>query len=156
MSSLEEPLGLDKLPSMCTIDRIQRFSSAACRPRVDNLGMGNCWIEGRSCSTSNSCEWVKNCNLLQVKTDAYIFSSFYLFCSSYIFLSLPSHIIYPISAYFIHNVTLSLSLVQWRQWRVYSRDIPVEKANKGPVPRRLFQSKDNDHGEELDEIWNDW
>ncbi|BAT80879.1 hypothetical protein LR48_Vigan07g036700 [Vigna angularis] len=55
MSSLEEPLGLDKLPSMNTIDRIQRFSSGACRPRVDNLGMGNCWIEGRICSTSNSC-----------------------------------------------------------------------------------------------------
>ncbi|KAK7333905.1 hypothetical protein VNO80_30686 [Phaseolus coccineus] len=55
MSSLEEPLGLDKLPSMNTIDRIQRFSSGACRPRVDNLGMGSCWIEGPSCSTSNSC-----------------------------------------------------------------------------------------------------
>ncbi|XP_027332417.1 hydroxymethylglutaryl-CoA lyase, mitochondrial-like isoform X2 [Abrus precatorius] len=55
MSSLEEPLGLDKLPSMSTIDRIQRFSSGACCPRIDNLGMGNCWIEGRSCSTSNSC-----------------------------------------------------------------------------------------------------
>ncbi|RDY13158.1 Hydroxymethylglutaryl-CoA lyase, mitochondrial, partial [Mucuna pruriens] len=52
---LEEPLGLDKLPSMSTIDRIQRFSSGACCPRLDNLGMGNCWIEGRSCSTSNSC-----------------------------------------------------------------------------------------------------
>ncbi|KAI4308218.1 hypothetical protein L6164_031316 [Bauhinia variegata] len=55
MSSLEEPLGLDKLPSMSTTDRIQRFSSGACRPRVDDLGFGNCWIEGRSCSTSNSC-----------------------------------------------------------------------------------------------------
>ncbi|CAJ1971244.1 unnamed protein product [Sphenostylis stenocarpa] len=55
MSSLEEPLGLDKLPSMNTIERIQRFSSGACRPRVDNLGMGNCWIEGRICSTSNNC-----------------------------------------------------------------------------------------------------
>ncbi|KAK7385892.1 hypothetical protein VNO78_31836 [Psophocarpus tetragonolobus] len=55
MSSLEEPLGLDKLPSMNTIDRIQRFSSSACCPRVDNLGMGNFWIEGQSCSTSNSC-----------------------------------------------------------------------------------------------------
>ncbi|XP_054818624.1 hydroxymethylglutaryl-CoA lyase, mitochondrial [Prosopis cineraria] len=55
MSSLEEPLGLDKLPSMSTMDRVQRFSSGACRPRVDNLGMGNCFIEGRSCSTSNSC-----------------------------------------------------------------------------------------------------
>ncbi|GLT54241.1 hypothetical protein SLA2020_274560 [Shorea laevis] len=55
MSSLEEPLGLDKLPSMSTIDRIQRFSSGACRPRVDDMGMGNCWIEGRTCSSSNSC-----------------------------------------------------------------------------------------------------
>ncbi|CAL5201976.1 unnamed protein product [Lathyrus oleraceus] len=55
MSSLEEPLGLDKLPSVSTMDRVQRFSSGCCRPQVDNLGMGNCWIEGRSCSTSNSC-----------------------------------------------------------------------------------------------------
>ncbi|KAE8037301.1 hypothetical protein FH972_009901 [Carpinus fangiana] len=55
MSSLEEPLGLDKLPSMSTIDSIQRFSSGACRPRVDDMGMGNCWIEGRTCSSSNSC-----------------------------------------------------------------------------------------------------
>ncbi|XVF47278.1 hypothetical protein PTKIN_Ptkin03bG0096800 [Pterospermum kingtungense] len=55
MSSLEEPLGFDKLPSMNTIDRIQRFSAGACRPREDDMGMGNCWIEGRSCSTSNSC-----------------------------------------------------------------------------------------------------
>ncbi|KAB1215584.1 Hydroxymethylglutaryl-CoA lyase, mitochondrial [Morella rubra] len=55
MSSVEEPLGLDKVPSMSTIDRIQRFASGACRPRVDDLGMGNCFIEGRSCSSSNSC-----------------------------------------------------------------------------------------------------
>ncbi|PON75701.1 2-isopropylmalate synthase [Parasponia andersonii] len=55
MSSLEEPLGFDKLPSMSTMDRIQRFSSGACRPREDNMGMGNCWIEGRCCSTSHSC-----------------------------------------------------------------------------------------------------
>ncbi|AES69931.1 putative hydroxymethylglutaryl-CoA lyase [Medicago truncatula] len=55
MSSLEEPLGHDKLPSMSTMDRVQRFSSGCCRPQVDNLGMGNCFIEGRSCSTSNSC-----------------------------------------------------------------------------------------------------
>lgn len=55
MSSLEEPLGFDKVPSMSTIDRIQRFSSGACRPREDNMGFGSCWIEGRICSTSNSC-----------------------------------------------------------------------------------------------------
>lgn len=57
MSSLEEPLGLDKLPSMSTIDRIQRFSSGACRPRMDDMGMGSCWIEGRNCSSSNSCRY---------------------------------------------------------------------------------------------------
>ncbi|KAM1206263.1 hypothetical protein ACFX2G_007060 [Malus domestica] len=56
MSSLEEPLGFDKLPSMSTMDRIQRFSSTACRSRSDDAAMGNCWIEGRSCSTSNSCD----------------------------------------------------------------------------------------------------
>ncbi|KAF5751627.1 hydroxymethylglutaryl-CoA lyase mitochondrial-like [Tripterygium wilfordii] len=55
MSSLEEPLGLDKLPSMSTVTRIQRFSSGACRPRHDDMGMGNCWIEGRTCSSSNNC-----------------------------------------------------------------------------------------------------
>ncbi|GAB2277085.1 hypothetical protein Dimus_011794 [Dionaea muscipula] len=54
MSSLEEPLCLDKLPSMSTVD-VQRFSSSACRPRADDMGWGTCWIEGRSCSTSNSC-----------------------------------------------------------------------------------------------------
>lgn len=57
MSSLEEPLSFDKLPSMSTMDRIQRFSSGACRPR-DDVGMGHRWIEGRDCTTSNSCMWV--------------------------------------------------------------------------------------------------
>ncbi|KAF3453196.1 hypothetical protein FNV43_RR03635 [Rhamnella rubrinervis] len=56
MSSLEEPLGFDKLPSMSTIERIQRYSSGACRPYENNMGMGSRWIEGRSCSTSNSYE----------------------------------------------------------------------------------------------------
>ncbi|XP_057483933.1 hydroxymethylglutaryl-CoA lyase, mitochondrial-like [Actinidia eriantha] len=55
MSSLEEPLGLDKLPSLSTMDGFSRFSSSACRPRGEDTGMGSCWIEGRSCSTSNSC-----------------------------------------------------------------------------------------------------
>ncbi|CAI0541972.1 unnamed protein product [Linum tenue] len=54
MSSMEEPLGLDKLPSMSTIDRIQRFSSGACRSSGDELGMGHCFIDGRNCSSSNS------------------------------------------------------------------------------------------------------
>lgn len=62
MSSLEEPLAFDKLPSMSTIDRIQRFSSGACRPR-DDVGMGHRWIEGRDCSTSNSCKSVGFINL---------------------------------------------------------------------------------------------
>ncbi|KAL7202746.1 hypothetical protein ACSBR1_034250 [Camellia fascicularis] len=56
MSSLEEPLGLDKLPSLSTIDQFSRFSSSACRSRGDDMGMGNCWIEGRNCSSSNSCD----------------------------------------------------------------------------------------------------
>ncbi|KGN48080.1 hydroxymethylglutaryl-CoA lyase, mitochondrial isoform X2 [Cucumis sativus] len=56
MSSLEEPLGLDKLPSMSTIDRIQRFSSSACRPIGDDMGMGICWIQGGRSSSSNSCK----------------------------------------------------------------------------------------------------
>ncbi|KAK4482788.1 hypothetical protein RD792_009958 [Penstemon davidsonii] len=55
MSSLEEPLGLDKLPSLSNIDRLYRFPSSACRPIDEDMGMGNCWIEGRSCSSSNSC-----------------------------------------------------------------------------------------------------
>ncbi|XP_010673785.1 hydroxymethylglutaryl-CoA lyase, mitochondrial [Beta vulgaris subsp. vulgaris] len=55
MSSLEEPLSFDKLPSMNTMDRIQRFSSGACRPQGEDLGMGARWIEGSRCSTSNSC-----------------------------------------------------------------------------------------------------
>ncbi|KAK9169664.1 hypothetical protein Syun_001804 [Stephania yunnanensis] len=55
MSSLEEPIGLDNFSSMSCVDRLQRFSSSACRPRLDEMGMGNCWIEGRSCSSSNSC-----------------------------------------------------------------------------------------------------
>ncbi|KAL3653310.1 hypothetical protein CASFOL_002991 [Castilleja foliolosa] len=56
MSSLEEPLGLDKLPSLSNINRLYAFSSSACRPIRDDMGMGNCWIEGRSCSSSNSCD----------------------------------------------------------------------------------------------------
>nr|XP_027080200.1 hydroxymethylglutaryl-CoA lyase, mitochondrial-like [Coffea arabica]XP_027080208.1 hydroxymethylglutaryl-CoA lyase, mitochondrial-like [Coffea arabica] len=55
MSSLEEPISLDRLPSLSNIDH-HRFSSSACRPRGEDLGMGHRWIEGRSCSTSNSCE----------------------------------------------------------------------------------------------------
>ncbi|KAK6119821.1 hypothetical protein DH2020_046446 [Rehmannia glutinosa] len=59
MSSLEEPLGLDKLPSLSNIDRLYSFSSSACRPIREDMGMGNCWIEGRSCSSSNSCKRIK-------------------------------------------------------------------------------------------------
>ncbi|GMH10329.1 hypothetical protein Nepgr_012170 [Nepenthes gracilis] len=55
MSSLEEPLCFDKLPSMSAFDRIQRFSSTACCPSGEDLRWRNRWIEGRSCSTSNSC-----------------------------------------------------------------------------------------------------
>ncbi|KAF3455204.1 hypothetical protein FNV43_RR05652 [Rhamnella rubrinervis] len=45
MSSLEEPLGFDKLPSMSTIERIQRYSSGACRPYENNMGMGSAGLK---------------------------------------------------------------------------------------------------------------
>ncbi|CAA2997308.1 hydroxymethylglutaryl- lyase, mitochondrial [Olea europaea subsp. europaea] len=56
MSSLEQPLGLDKLPSLSNIDWLNRCSSSACRPIEEDTVMGSCWIEGRSCSSSNSCD----------------------------------------------------------------------------------------------------
>ncbi|ONK61488.1 uncharacterized protein A4U43_C08F30430 [Asparagus officinalis] len=55
MSSLEEPLGHDNFPSSCGIGWIQRFSPNACRPREDERDTDNCSIEGRQCSSSNSC-----------------------------------------------------------------------------------------------------
>lgn len=55
MSSLEEPLGLDNLSNSRGIGWIQRFTSNACRPRADEREMRNCLIEGRQCSSSNSC-----------------------------------------------------------------------------------------------------
>ncbi|KAK1317552.1 hypothetical protein QJS10_CPA05g00689 [Acorus calamus] len=55
MSSLEEPIGLESLPSLDAMGRLRGFSSGACRPRVGELEMGNCLIEGRSCSSSNNC-----------------------------------------------------------------------------------------------------
>lgn len=55
MSSVEQPLGLDIFPSLSTIDGFSRCSSGACRPRGEEVGMGNCFIEGRSWSSSNSC-----------------------------------------------------------------------------------------------------
>lgn len=58
MSSLEEPLGLDKLPNLSSIVQMRQFSANGCRPRVDEMEMGNCLIEGRSCSSSNICEYV--------------------------------------------------------------------------------------------------
>lgn len=58
MSSLEEPLGLDKLPNLSSIVQMRQFSVNGCRPRVDEMEMGNCLIEGRSCRSSNSCEYV--------------------------------------------------------------------------------------------------
>ncbi|KAI4373639.1 hypothetical protein MLD38_011745 [Melastoma candidum] len=54
MSSSEEPLGLDKLPSMSIIDRIQRFSSGASQPKMDDIGMGSCRIDGNSCNNCDS------------------------------------------------------------------------------------------------------
>ncbi|OIT34523.1 PREDICTED: hydroxymethylglutaryl-CoA lyase, mitochondrial [Nicotiana attenuata] len=55
MSSLEEPLNLDRLPSLSNIDWLERFSSGACRPIGEDMAMGDSWTDGRSCSSSNSC-----------------------------------------------------------------------------------------------------
>ncbi|KAI8525973.1 hypothetical protein RHMOL_Rhmol13G0272000 [Rhododendron molle] len=53
MSSVEQPF---QFPSLSTIDGFSRCSSSACRPRGEDMGMGNCFIEGRSWSSSNSCQ----------------------------------------------------------------------------------------------------
>ncbi|KAJ6832581.1 hydroxymethylglutaryl-CoA lyase, mitochondrial isoform X2 [Iris pallida] len=55
MSSLEEPLGLDSLSNSRGVRWIQRITLNACRPRADEVEMRNCLIEGRQCSSSNSC-----------------------------------------------------------------------------------------------------
>ncbi|XP_068662692.1 LOW QUALITY PROTEIN: hydroxymethylglutaryl-CoA lyase, mitochondrial-like [Aristolochia californica] len=55
MSSLEEPLGLEKLASLNGVSWHRRLSTSACRPEFDEMEMGNGLIEGRSCSSSNSC-----------------------------------------------------------------------------------------------------
>ncbi|XP_074570017.1 hydroxymethylglutaryl-CoA lyase, mitochondrial-like [Curcuma longa] len=55
MSSLEEPLGFDNMPRLSFIGRLQRSTSTACRPRVDDTEAGCCLIEARECSSSNSC-----------------------------------------------------------------------------------------------------
>ncbi|CAH9103146.1 unnamed protein product [Cuscuta epithymum] len=57
MSSLEEPLSLDRLPRLTNIDGLDgRFSSNGCRRPVGDDGMRERWIDGRNCSSSNSCE----------------------------------------------------------------------------------------------------
>ncbi|XP_010922056.1 hydroxymethylglutaryl-CoA lyase, mitochondrial isoform X2 [Elaeis guineensis] len=56
MSSLEEPIGLDNLPNLSYVGRLQRCTSSGCRPRLDETEMGNCSIEDRECSSSNSCD----------------------------------------------------------------------------------------------------
>lgn len=55
MSSLEEPLNLDRLPSLSNIDLLERFSSGACRPVGEDMAMGDSWSDGRNCSSSNNC-----------------------------------------------------------------------------------------------------
>ncbi|XP_076944088.1 hydroxymethylglutaryl-CoA lyase, mitochondrial-like [Bidens hawaiensis] len=54
MSSLEEPIGLDKLPSLSTIDLSRRFSSNRCSTSGEENGLGYCWIEGKTCGSFNS------------------------------------------------------------------------------------------------------
>ncbi|GKB09443.1 hydroxymethylglutaryl-CoA lyase, mitochondrial-like protein [Tanacetum coccineum] len=54
MSSLEEPLRMDKLPSLSNIDLSHRFSSYGCSTSGGDSGMGHCWIEGNTSTSSNS------------------------------------------------------------------------------------------------------
>lgn len=58
MSSLEEPLSMDKLPSLSNIDLSHRFSSDGCSTSGGDSGMGHCWIEGNTSTSSNSDEYV--------------------------------------------------------------------------------------------------
>ncbi|WOL18052.1 hydroxymethylglutaryl-CoA lyase, mitochondrial [Canna indica] len=55
MSSLEESLVLDNMPKLSVLGRLHDCNSTACRPRVDEMEMGNCLTGGRECSSSNSC-----------------------------------------------------------------------------------------------------
>ncbi|KAL5708468.1 hydroxymethylglutaryl-CoA lyase [Ranunculus cassubicifolius] len=55
MSSLEEPVRFENFSNMSGVDRIRRFSTSACRPRLDEMEFRNSWSEERSCSSSNSC-----------------------------------------------------------------------------------------------------
>ncbi|KAI3904084.1 hypothetical protein MKW92_027378 [Papaver armeniacum] len=55
MSSLEEPLCLDRYPDMRGLDRVRRFSSSACRPRSGETSIEDRWVDDRTCSSSNSC-----------------------------------------------------------------------------------------------------
>lgn len=54
MSSLEEPLGLDKLPSLSTIDLSRRFSSKRCSTSGEDTGFGCCWIEEKTWGSPNN------------------------------------------------------------------------------------------------------
>ncbi|KAK9080152.1 hypothetical protein SSX86_001827 [Deinandra increscens subsp. villosa] len=56
MSSLEEPLGMDKLSSLSTNDLFHRFSSNGCSTSGGDTGMGRCWIEGNASTSSNNDE----------------------------------------------------------------------------------------------------
>ncbi|WOL17121.1 hypothetical protein Cni_G25910 [Canna indica] len=55
MSSLEEPLGLDNIPSFSVLSRIQHGTSNTCKRSADEMEMGTCLTEGKECSSYNSC-----------------------------------------------------------------------------------------------------
>ena len=63
MSSLEEPLGLDKLPSLSDIDLSRRFSSKRCSTSGDDSGLGYCRINGKTCGSFNTYEYVISATL---------------------------------------------------------------------------------------------
>ncbi|GKA88932.1 aldolase superfamily protein [Tanacetum coccineum] len=54
--STQEPLGLDKLPTLSDVDLSRRFSSKRCNTSGDDRGLGYCWIDGTTCGSFNSYE----------------------------------------------------------------------------------------------------
>ncbi|KMZ62817.1 Hydroxymethylglutaryl-CoA lyase [Zostera marina] len=55
MSSLEEPLAFENHQNLTNVDWIRRFSPDSRRPVIDETEMGHLLVEGRQCSSSNSC-----------------------------------------------------------------------------------------------------
>ncbi|KAL4203343.1 hypothetical protein AMTRI_Chr01g103520 [Amborella trichopoda] len=55
MSSLQEPISFDTLPTLRDVSRLRRFASSDCSQRFDEGESGNCLAEERACCSSNGC-----------------------------------------------------------------------------------------------------